>query len=146
MDWLNDNPVTEDEDVDFLIKMVTQRKMLATHASAARKSIKEALDNWKGKKPTLQMVEALVQNDFAKRVFLSCQNIDPGCHTVGGRNSVEKHPVTVWEMMSEWWNDPDFNPVMEIVNNLHLDYLAETDLGYQHVASMHKATPEYIER
>ncbi len=49
MDWLNDNPVTEDEDVDFLIKMVTQHKTLATHASTARKRNEEALDDWKGK-------------------------------------------------------------------------------------------------
>ncbi len=146
MYWLNDNPGTEDEDVDFLIKMVTQRKTLATYASAARKRNEEALDDWKGKKHVLQMVEALVQNDFAKRAFLSRQNIDPGHHAVDVRNSVEKHPDTVREMISDWQNDPVFNPATEIVNDLHSEFLVEINLSYEHVASMHEATPEYIEQ
>lgn len=49
-------------------------------------------------------------------------------------------------MVSDWWNDPGFNPVSEIVSDLHTDYLDEIDLGFEKVSSMHEASPEYIER
>ena len=55
-------------------------------------------------------------------------------------------PLTVWEMMLDWWNDPGFNPVIEIVGDLHTDFLDEIDLvGYERVASMQEVSPEYIE-
>ena len=88
----------------------------------------------------LRLVQALVQNDEAKRAFLTCRNIDPGRHAVDGRLSVEKRPVTVWEILLDWWNDPDFNPTTEVVNDLHSEYLVEIDLAHEHVASMHEAT------
>jgi hypothetical protein len=65
---------------------------------------------------------------------------------VDGCNTIEKQPLTVWEMMSDWWNDPGFNPVTEIVSDLHTDYIEEIDVGCEKVASMHKASPEYIEQ
>ena len=92
----------------------------------------------------LRVIEALVQNDEAKRCFLTCRDIDPGHHALDGQNSVDKCPVTVWEMLAEWWNGPDFNPVTEIVINLHSDFLQEIDLWHEIVASMHNTTPEYI--
>jgi hypothetical protein len=49
-------------------------------------------------------------------------------------------------MVSDWWNDPDFNPTTEVVHDLHSDYLVEIDIGYEQVVSMHEATPEYVER
>ena len=49
-------------------------------------------------------------------------------------------------MISDWWNDEDFNPALEIVNDLHSELLVEINLSYEHVASMHEARPEYIER
>ena len=119
LQWLNDNPVTEDDDVDFLINTVDMRKTLASQASIARKNNEAALVHWRGKIPVLRLVQALVQNDEAKRAFLTCRNIDPGRHAVDGRLSVEKRPVTVWEILLDWWNDPDFNPTTEVVNNLH---------------------------
>ena len=79
------------------------------------------MDDWKGKIPMLRVVEALVHNDDAKRAFLTRRDIDPGRHAVDGCNTIEKQPLTVWEMMSDWWNDPGFNPVTEIVSDLHTD-------------------------
>lgn len=112
------NPVTEFQDVEYLIKMADQRKTLA---NAARKNNEDSLDDWKGKIPILRVVEALVQNDDAKRAFLTCRDIALGRHAVDGHNSIEKRPLTVWEMVSDWWNDPGFNPVTEIVSDLHTD-------------------------
>ena len=118
MEWLNMNHVTEFYDVEYLIKMADQRKTLAY---AARKNNEDSLDDWKGKIPILRMVEALVQNDDAKRAFLTRRDIALGRHAVDGHNSIEKRPLTVWEMVSDWWNDPGFNPVTEIVSDLHTD-------------------------
>ena len=36
-EWLNENPVMEDGDIDFLIKMVNQQKTLATNAGSSKK-------------------------------------------------------------------------------------------------------------
>ncbi len=117
--------------MDFLIKTVDMSTTLAFQASVARKNNEAALYDWKGKK-MLRLVEALVQNDDAKRAFLTRHNIDPGQHVVDGRHSIEKHAVTVWE---NCWND----------NDLQSEYLVEINLAHKQVSSMHKATPEYIE-
>jgi hypothetical protein len=118
MEWLNMNPVTEFYDVEYLIKMADQRKTLA---NAARKNNEDSLDDWKGKIPMLQVVEALVQNDDAKRAFLTRRDIALRRHAVDGHNSIQKQPLTVWETVSDWWNDSGFNPVTEIVSDLHTD-------------------------
>ncbi len=146
MEWLNQNPVTEFYDVEYLTMMADKRKMLATQPNAAKKYNEEAVDDWKGKIPMLRVDEALVQNDDAKRAFLRRRDIDPGHHAVDSHNSIEKWHLTVWEMVSDWWLDPGFNPVSERVSDLHTDYLDEIDLGYEKVTTMHKATPEYIEQ
>jgi hypothetical protein len=112
------NPVTEFYDVEYLIKMADQRKTLA---NAARKNNEDSLDDWKGKIPMLQVVEALVQNDDAKRAFLTRRDIALRRHAVDGHNSIQKRPLTVWETVSDWWNDSGFNPVTEIVSDLHTD-------------------------
>jgi hypothetical protein len=146
MQWLNDNPVTEDDDVNFLIKTVDMNTTLAFQASVGRKNNEAALYDWKGKIPMLRLVEALVQNDDAKRAFLTRCNIDPGRHAMNGWHSIEKRAVTVWEILLDCCNDPDFNPTTEVVNDLHSEYLVEINLVHEQVASMHKATSEYIER
>ncbi len=78
MEWLNQNPVTDFYDVEYLTKMVHQQTTLATQANASKKSNEESLDDWKGKIPMLRVVEALVQNDDAKRAFLTRRDIEPG--------------------------------------------------------------------
>ncbi len=75
-----------------------------------------------------------------------CRDIAPGRHAVDGRNSIEKQPLTVLDMILDRWNDPGFNPVTEIVGDLHTDFLDKIDLGFEKVASMHEVSPEYIER
>jgi hypothetical protein len=102
LEWLKQNPLTDFYDVEYLIKMADRRKMLATQANAARRNNEESLDDWKGKVPMLRVIAALVQNDDAKRAFLTRRDIDPGRHAVDGRNSIEKRPLTVWEMISDW--------------------------------------------
>jgi hypothetical protein len=102
LEWLKQNPLTDFYDVEYLIKMADRRKMLATQANAARRNNEESLDDWKGKVPMLRVITALVQNDDAKRAFLTRRDIDPGRHAVDGRNSIEKRPLTVWEMISDW--------------------------------------------
>ena len=63
-----------------------------------------------------------------------------------GHNYVKKQAVTCWEIISDSWNDPGFNPTTEIVLDLDFDYLEKIDLSHSCVSAYHKATPEYVKK
>jgi hypothetical protein len=94
----------------------------------------------------LRVIEALVQNDDAKMLYLKRRHIDRGREAVDGRNSVEKQAVTCWEIIADSWNDPGFNPTTEMITDLHSDFMEEIDLSHSCVAAYHEATPEYVEK
>ena len=149
MKWLTTNPINNDWDIAFLKKEAQSCNKLACHAAASKKKNNADLEGdraWQGCKPMLRAIEALVQNDDAKMLYLKRRDIARGREEVDGRNSVEKRAVTCWEIISDSWNDPGFNPTTEIVPDLHSDYLEEINLSHICVAAYHEATPEYVEK
>ena len=48
--------------------------------------------------------------------------------------------------LAETWNNPDFNPVTEIHDDLHSNFYNEIELTYANVKHLHPATPEYVEK
>ena len=150
MKWLTTNPINDEWDIAFLTKTAQMRSKLASHAAESKKKANVDLDDgdraWHGCKPMLRVIEALVQNDDSKMLYLKRRHIDRGREAVDGRNSVEKRAVTCWEIIADSWNDPGFNPTTEIITDLHSDFMEEIDLSHSCVAAYHEATPEYVEK
>jgi hypothetical protein len=60
-------------------------------------------------------------------------------------SSSEHRPKTVFEVIAELWNSPDYNPVAP-PSDCHADFqTASTVCSYEDVASLPPATPQRIE-
>ena len=53
-------------------------------------------------------------------------------------------PKTVFEVISELWNSPDYNPVAP-ASECHVDYVSATVCSYEQVQALSPATPQKIQ-
>jgi hypothetical protein len=143
-DWLNDNPITVEEEVAFLRATVTAEKSKMKMALATANMEAELLSgkSWTGKIPYLRLIHCLVDNDEIKRAYLSRNNIPTGRLHIDNRNSVNKRPKTVWEMISDKWNDHNFAPDTKEIMDLHSDFSESEYLSWMCVENLAPATPE----
>jgi len=58
--------------------------------------------------------------------------------------SQHDRPKTVFEIISEQWNSPEFNPIAP-ASDCHVDYVSATICSYEQVAALLPATPEKIQ-
>jgi hypothetical protein len=65
---------------------------------------------------------------------------------VENRNSKEKRPKTVWELMADEWNNPFFAPETEEIQGLHSNFSTTEALDHDLVSQMSPATPERCQR
>jgi hypothetical protein len=141
--WLDFHPIELPSDIAYLTGIVANRKALV------RVYIEQQPDsgagdsrNWKGKMPYLRLIHCLVDNDQIKHAFLHRNDIDSSRLHLDNRNSVTKRAATVWEMLSEKFNDDTFTPESEAVTDLHSDYKDSIVLYHSLVKNMAVATPE----
>ena len=92
----------------------------------------------------LCLIHCIIKDDSTRRAFLGRYDIDSDRLSVENRNSVEKHPETVWEMVSNCWYDPLFNHRTESLT-IRSDFTVEIDIGFDSVANLPSATPEKCE-
>jgi hypothetical protein len=125
--WLDTHPVdgVDDgvEDVDYLTRIVANRKALATQIAQQQDSADGGKKNWTGKYPYLCLIHCLVDNENIKHLYLQRNKIETGRLHLDNRISTEKQDPTVWEKMSNTFNDPTFAPETEAVVDLHTDYI-----------------------
>ena len=117
-------------------------------AEATRIETSERLNGekqWVGKYPMLRMICAIVSNGEIIRLFLSRYDLANDRLQVENRKSEGKKPVTVWELVANVFNDPEFSPTTEALPDLHPDYALPIDVGYSTVCLMVEATPEKCE-
>ena len=89
----------------------------------------------------LHLIHCIIENDSMRQAFMGHYDIDIDRLAVENRNSVEKRPETVWEMVSNCWNDPCFNLQTESLT-IHSDFITKIDIGFDFVMSLSLATPE----
>jgi hypothetical protein len=58
------------------------------------------------------------------------------------RNSTAKQQQSVWEMISNTWNDPSFAPQTEVIQDLHQNFVVSDKLEHRLVEEMAPATPD----
>jgi hypothetical protein len=83
-----------------------------------------------------------VDNNNTKRLYIQCNKIETGWLHLDNCNSTNKRDATVWEKMSNLFNDPTFAPETEAVVDLHTDYVESEILLHLYVKEMSPATPE----
>lgn len=143
LEWLDSHPICAEDDIEYLRATVNNRKKEVedtTQFSASNNTAEQR--NWTGKQPHLRLIHCLIDNDEVKQAYLRRNDIPQGRLHIDNRNSVEKRNKSVWEMMADQFNDPDFNPVTEELPMLHSDFINSEDIGYSTVEDISQATPE----
>jgi hypothetical protein len=146
LEWLDQNPITCSADIAYLKQKVSEHKKLAQGAVSMKTSADDLLEkHWTGKWPNLRMIHSLVDHDETKRLFLTRYDLDNDRLQVENRNSTKKRATTVWELVSDWWNDPSYSPTTESLPDLHTDFFNEMKIDYSLVSAMAVASPEKCE-
>ena len=58
--------------------------------------------------------------------------------------SSKHRPKTVFEVIAELWNSPDYNPVAP-PSDCHVDFQTATDCSYDDITGLSPATPQRVE-
>ena len=150
-EWLNEHPISGADDVAFIKKTVVERITITMEENAAREKEKEDQElagggsSWIGKYPMLRLIHALIDHDNIKRAFLGLHDLPGGRMGVENRNTEEARMNSVWQMLSDKWNDPNFLPVTAVLPDLHSDFERPIPLLYEAVSHMQKATAEKVQ-
>jgi hypothetical protein len=133
-EWLVDNPIKDPTDVSFIKKEVDRFKM--SIVAAVDDEENQASGQWRGAVPYLRLILCLTEDDIKPKFIrrgeaLSRTELD-------ARNSETREP-TVYEMIADRWNDPEFNPVLPS-SNAHSDFQSATDCSFSKVNCLQPAT------
>ncbi len=91
----------------------------------------------------MRLIHCLVDNDRTKQAYLQRNDLDTSCLSLENRNSDIREP-TVFEMISDCWNDPCFEPLTEELPDLHPDFQFSEKMSFDLVFDMAKATLQKI--
>ena len=145
LEWLKLHPLRDASDVQFLQETVKNRKVVAERVVAQRANDKVVHDkaekNWYGPLPILRLLCCLTDNDAIRRAYLTRNDISNDRIDLDNRNS-DKRPKTVYELLSDKWNDHDYEAVTEPFPDLHNDYKDSIVIPHSKVSSLAAATPE----
>jgi hypothetical protein len=95
---------------------------------------------WRGSVPYLRLILCLTEDDVKKEFLVRDRAMSRT--ELDGRHSDVRQP-SVYELMADMWNNPDYNPVLPVYT-VHSDYRAPTDCGYLKVRDMIRAEPEKV--
>jgi hypothetical protein len=137
--WLGDHPISHPTDVQFIQDTVQDRKESAERVNAARQLENDSVDKaekaWYGPPPMLRLIMALVHSEDIRRTYLKRNDISKKRIALDNQKSVDKRVTTVWELLASLWNDPDFSPVTEHVEDLHSDFTYPISIPHRRVAN-----------
>ena len=144
--WLEENPIRNQHDIAFLTKTALAVKQQAVATLTAKEAEKRLLDkSWVGKLPWMRLIHSLVDDDEIKLLFLHRNDVSTSRMAVENRNSTEKKPKSVWERLSDKWNDPSYVVETAEIDGLHSDFVYSELICHSQVKHMVAATPEKCE-
>ena len=147
--WLDDNPVTDTIDVEFLKDTVCVRRAAAERNAKARAEAKESDEKsggaWYGPIPMLRLIMALVDSDEIRHAYMKRNDISNERIVLDNQKSVEKRARTVWELVADKWNDIKFEPETEVFEELHSEYSRPIKIPHHKVALLSLATPDKVQ-
>ena len=93
--WFDNNLITNNQDVNFIVKAINMQKEKADNAPSEKKGEKDKLErNWSGKYPYLHLIHCIENNDDVKHAFLCKHDILSVCLSIENCKS-ENHDPTV---------------------------------------------------
>jgi hypothetical protein len=113
--WLEDNPLTDVSDVEYLRKLVLEKKN-----NCVKELDQVQLDNvklaksWTGAAPFMRLIHCFIDNDAIKEAFMHRNEVDPTRMSMENRNSTKNRRQTLWEVLvAEKWNGETMQPFLQ---------------------------------
>ena len=133
LDWLVENPILGDDDKAFVLDKVVSFLKVSSEVAAGKPS---GSQKWVGIVPYLRLIHCITDKDDAKASFLKS-------FSVKTRKELEDRKLIkdVWAIVSDYFNDPNFNVISSLYPMLHEDFSSTIDLGYEAVSGMGKLDP-----
>jgi hypothetical protein len=144
IDWKDDGVTDAALDVAFVREEIGRRVAELMKFIEESDAQKDALEGrWSGNEPMLRLIHCMIDFEYIRDRFVH-RNDSMDRNTLENRNSTEKRDSTCWELMSDKWNDPEFNPHTIVFNTEgQCDELQqEKSLDYSSVKHFAPATPE----
>ena len=147
--WLDDNPVTDTNDVQFLMDTVRVRQAATERIAEAKAEAKEFEDKsggaWYGLLPMLCLIMALVDSDEIRQAYNTRNDISNECIVLDNQKSTKKRAKTVWELVADKWNDIEFEPETKVFDELHSKYSCPIKIPHNKVALLSLASPDKVQ-
>ena len=70
----------------------------------------------------LKLIHALVDHIDIKSAYLTSHDLPSGRMAIENRNTLKARMGTVWQLLADRWNDPNFLPISGIFPDLHNDF------------------------
>jgi hypothetical protein len=156
MNWLNENPIKNAEEVDFIMSTVSRRIEIAQRSSLEPVVVPGSTasrsrgdggpgGSWIGKYAYLRLIHAIIDDNDIKAAYLSRLNLPSGRMAIEQRNTPAALASNVWQMVANKWNDPLFLPVTSVKPNTHSDFARPIPLSFDTVSMLQPATMEKVE-
>ena len=97
--------------------------------------------SWYGPIPILRLFCGLTDNEDIRRAYLTRNDISNDWLELDNLRS-DKQQKTVWELLSDKWNDPDYEAVTEAFADLHEDFSESIVIPHSKVSHLTVATHE----
>ena len=147
IEWLNDNPIVNDDDVAFLFKKAKEVKNVVAAATKKKNSLvgNSPPDSEQGNKgfgslPYLRLIHCLMEDDVKDKWIH--RNDPKSIQEIDARRS-EVRDENAFEMIANRWNSDSFNPTT-MVSSCHLDFSSEIDIGYDATVDYVRASPTKV--
>ena len=142
MNWLKTNPRTHQEDLKFLHQEAKNLKLVFLKSSGTymiTSSAGSLRSNWRGQEPRVRLIECLLCDDIRAAFVLHKTPLTRD--ELDGRSNPSNARPNVWALLSDKWNDEDFNPSSRVYPHLHKDYSEAMDISHNAVKDMGGCTP-----
>eukprot|EP00970_Alexandrium_tamarense_P005966 scaffold1001_cov191-Alexandrium_tamarense.AAC.7 len=150
LEWLIKHPIatlgdgdgtTRDADCMFLRYQMGEVKKLRSESIAEMVEQQALLEgNWVGPDPIIRLFHCIIDHSHILQKFLTrLQSMSR--LSLENRNSDLSRDVSVWEDVSNMWNDQEYTTTTEVFNN----NFEQREIPHSKVATLAKATPQKCE-
>jgi hypothetical protein len=122
IEWLEKNKIRNPVDIEFLRKELADFKELLVSANIetiTEEELHRGSDSWIGQEPYLRLYHVMIE-DHIKEAYLKVYDVLDRTQ-LDARNSSER-PMNFYQLASDLYNDPQYNPYTTAYPNLHSDF------------------------
>ena len=152
MQWLVENPIVPEDDIDFIKRTISHRVAVAERAALNNPtegvppppSSNVGGGNWIGKYPHLCLIHAVIDDNNIKTAYKHQLHVPSGRMAIENRKTASVVESNVWHMVAKKWNDPLFSTTTSVKDS-HSDYSRPISIPFEAIEKLQPATPEKVE-